>query len=406
MTGERVGLDRGRLWALVTKPEFEATFAVMILANALLLVLEAQYKSFSLATSTGHGSAIGESADVWPVAEDVFGVLSWAFGTVFLLELVLKVAALRFDFVTDAWNWMDSIVVLAWFFSEVLQVGANVQFLRVFRLVRLARFARVLKLISRGRSDGLFIMGIALADSIPTTVWVFLSLLVVHCLLALGMNEFLCTVYFDSDSSEAHEQVLVYEYFGSFSRAFLTMTEITFGNFIVPVRVLVEQVNEAFTLYAVIHKIILGYSILGVLNAIFIQETFRAASMNDGLMVRQQQKRQEHHERKMRLLFNEADVDGSGALDMDEWMTVCQDDWVQVWLASQDIKVEDARSLFELMDDGDGVLTADELVKGTAMFKGASAMIKVMMMVHRIEGRVKLIGEELLAERREKDIRV
>ncbi|CAK0906415.1 unnamed protein product [Prorocentrum cordatum] len=184
------------------------------------------------------------------------------------------------------------------------------------------------------------------------------------------------------------------------------MTEITFGNFIVPVRVLVEQVNEAFTLYAVIHKIILGYSILGVLNAIFIQETFRAASMNDGLMVRQQQKRQEHHERKMRLLFNEADVDGSGALDMDEWMTVCQDDWVQVWLASQDIKVEDARSLFELMDDGDGVLTADELVKGTAMFKGASAMIKVMMMVHRIEGRVKLIGEELLAERREKDIRV
>ncbi|CAK0906414.1 unnamed protein product [Prorocentrum cordatum] len=193
MTGERVGLDRGRLWALVTKPEFEATFAVMILANALLLVLEAQYKSFSLATSTGHGSAIGESADVWPVAEDVFGVLSWAFGTVFLLELVLKVAALRFDFVTDAWNWMDSIVVLAWFFSEVLQVGANVQFLRVFRLVRLARFARVLKLISRGRSDGLFIMGIALADSIPTTVWVFLSLLVVHCLLALGMNEFLCT---------------------------------------------------------------------------------------------------------------------------------------------------------------------------------------------------------------------
>merc|ERR1712176_986588 len=76
-------------------------------------------------------------------------------------------------------------------------------------------------------------------------------------------------------------------------------------------------------------------------------------------------------------------------------MTVCKDEWVQIWLSSQDIKVEDAQSLFELIDDGDGRLTAEEIVNGTAGLKGASAVMKIMTTVHRISACVNDIRAEL-----------
>jgi hypothetical protein len=390
-------LERGRLWGLVTTPAFEAAVAVAIFANALVLVVEAQYKSFTLAASTGHGGAVGESEEVWPLAEDIFYVLSWMFGVVFLLEIVLKIAGLRFEFFTNPWNWLDSIVVLLWLCGEVSQMSANAQFIRIVRLARVVRLVRILRILKTHHSDGLFMVATALTGSISTTMWCFLFVLAVHMLLALGMNQLLHEVYFDPDSPKAREQILVYEYFGSFTRAFLSMAEMTFGNFVVPIRVLVEQVDEAFIVYAVVHKTILGFAVLGVLNAVFVQETFKAASLDDNLMVRQQKKKEDHHRKRMCQLFDDADADGNGTLDLDEWVTVCQDDWVQVWLSSQEIKAEDARSLFELIDDGArGKVSAEEIVKGTASLKGISAMMRVLAMVRRIDARVKSISAELL----------
>merc|ERR1711920_665769 len=148
-------------------------------------------------------------------------------------------------------------------------------------------------------------------------------------------------------------------------------------------------------LYGMAHKLILGFAVVAVLNAIFIQETFNAASLDDSVMVRQQHKRQKHHRTKMRQLFEEADADGDGTLGLDEWVAVCNDEWVQVWLASQGIEADGARSLFDLIDDGDGKLTSEEIVKGTASLKGTSAIMKMIIMMQRISVRLKDIHAEL-----------
>merc|ERR1712087_209343 len=93
-----------------------------------------------------------------------------------------------------------------------------------------------------------------------------------------------------------------------------------------------------------------------------------------------------------------ADENGDGTVDLDEWMRVCEDPWVQAWLTSQEIRIGDAVRVFRTLDDGDGKLTADELINGTVALKGGSANMDLMALIHSIEGSVNDIKSELFAQ--------
>merc|ERR1712194_786509 len=107
-------------------------------------------------------------------------------------------------------------------------------------------------------------------------------------------------------------------------------------------------------------------------------------------------RREKIHAGKMRKLFEEADTDGNGAIDLEEWAVVCQDQWVQIWLRAQDLKVVNAGKLFEMLDDGDGRLTAEELISHTSSLKGASATMSMMTTLHGLMKNIDDIRGELL----------
>ncbi|CAK0909118.1 unnamed protein product, partial [Prorocentrum cordatum] len=386
--------QEGRLRRLVTSTAFEVAVGVAIILNGVLMCVEAQYDAFGLAEDVGHVSV--RDAQVWPHASDVFGAFDLIFGLVFLVEVILKIVALRSQFVLDAWNWIDLTIVLLWLYTRVSQLGVNAQFLRLARLARMFRLLRIVKFMQSQLTESLFLMSTALAGSVMTTAWTFLLFFVVHTILALFINQTLTEFYFEAEPSNPEEQRQVFLYFGSFTRAFLTMFEITFDNWSNGVRALVDNVSVAFLLYAVLHKIIIGFAAVGVLGAIFIQETFRVAEMDDNLVVRQQTRKESVHCDKMQRLFNEADIDGDGSIDIEEWMQVCNDTWVQVWLRAQELKAQDAHSLFGMLDDGDGRLTADELISGTAGLKGASAIIQILDLIRGTSACTSEIRAELL----------
>merc|ERR1740121_2501756 len=155
-------------------------------------------------------------------------------------------------------------------------------------------------------------------------------------MMALLINQVLREWYFSSDGDQT-EQAEVYYYFGSFSRSLLSMFEITLANWPTACRVLMDNVHEAFMIYALIHKMLLGFAVIGVINAVFIQETFRCAIADDAVMVAQTKQKQHVHRTRMEKLFAEADENFDNKIDVDEWQKVCKDEWVQVWLSSQDL---------------------------------------------------------------------
>ncbi|CAK0842989.1 unnamed protein product, partial [Prorocentrum cordatum] len=54
---------------------------------------------------------------------------------------------------------------------------------------------------------------------------------------------------------------------------------------------------------------------------------------------------------------------------------------VKTWMASMELDVSDAASVFLLVDkDGDGTLTPEELVQGVALLKGAARSIDLHML--------------------------
>merc|ERR1712008_196450 len=93
----------------------------------------------------------------------------------------------------------------------------------------------------------------------------------------------------------------VYKYYGSFARSMLTMFEITLGNWIVPARALVENVSEWYMLFFLAHKMIIGFSVVSVITAVFIQETFKVATTHDRIMIMNKERGRKINAAKMGL---------------------------------------------------------------------------------------------------------
>jgi hypothetical protein len=354
--------------------------AGVIIVNAGVMSAEAQYQGFDLARWSGHESAGGVSSDVWPHAEVVFDLADWMFGFFFVLELTVRIVGLRLRFAQDPWNWIDFAIVAYWAYSRFhVYMDVNAQMVRLARLARLLRLIRLCRFLHSAKFDALYLITTSLKGSVAILAWSFSLLLILHVLLALVVNQALHQWYFRENLAEA--QVEVFEYFGSFSRSLVTMFELTLANWPQPARVLMEKVHEATFIYSVMHKMVLGFAVIGIVNGVFIQETFKVSTLDDAEMVRQACRKEKIHIAKMSRLFVEADADKSGTVDKEEWLRICEDSWVQTWLKAQDLDINDPNGLFDRLEDGMGMLTADALIQGTAQMKGEAspqAMVRLI----------------------------
>jgi len=361
-----------RLQRFVRGAQFESGFALLIVLNTLVMALESQYDGLDNGWRLGYPSSRASASDVWPGAKLFFEVTEWIFGVLFTIELLLKLISLQKRFFTDAWNLVDAIIVLGWFLTVLAFFPMPVDPM-LLRLARLARLLRLLRLIRKIRLfDSLYLMTTAVRGSFSVLLWSVVLLALVQMMLALFLQSLLSDYILDEEKPEA-ARLQVFMFYGTFARAMLTMFEITLGNWMPPCRALVENVNEWWMLFSLSHKLVIGFSVVSVITSVFIQETFKVATIDDKIMIMTKERARKTHIRKISALFGHADVDGNGTIDANEFHTVLADSELRTWLSAMELDVRDEVQLFELLDvDGDGELNLSELVDGISRLKGAA----------------------------------
>eukprot|EP00930_Biecheleria_cincta_P043294 TRINITY_DN29747_c0_g1_i1.p1 TRINITY_DN29747_c0_g1~~TRINITY_DN29747_c0_g1_i1.p1 ORF type:complete len:565 (+),score=91.44 TRINITY_DN29747_c0_g1_i1:184-1878(+) len=372
---------------VIHNEKFDVIYSLLIIASSFVMACEAQYKGIGLAADFGYHGASDSAGKDWPGAFTAFEVLDWTFGILFTLEIVLKLAALPRRFCKDSWNWFDVLVILLWAWSKIVMEMGNVTVLRIVRLVRLTRLIRLVRRFEA--FDTLFLMTTVIKGSVPLMLWACVILIFCQLLFALVLFQFLDEFYFvglrGDRASLTAEHYKMYEYYGSFSRCMVTMFEITLANWPPACRLLIEHVSEWFALFAIFHKLFIGFAVVGVINGVFMQETFKIAGHDDAIMMRQKQKDSRIHMEKMRALFSDADTSGDGRLDSNEFAAVMSLPDVQVWLSAMGLEVSDTNNLFQLLVTDEGVISAEQLVKGVSKLKGAARSIDVHNLMRQHE---------------------
>jgi len=359
---------------------FEATFGVVIVFSAIVMGLEMQYRGLVTGERVGYPAYTKPAPVLWPWAEDFFFYVEWVLGILFSLELILKLVAQHRLFFCEIWNWIDMLIVTSWLTTTISEHDGNFNpnILRLLRLMRLLRLLRLLGMISA--FDSLYLMTTAIRESLSILVWAVLVLTLVEmsiaCLLQAAVQDYLRS---GKPSQEAAFEVFMH--FGTFARSMLSMFELTLGNWIVPTRALVEHVSEWYIIFFLVHKFVIGFSVVSVITGVFIQETFKVATSDDQILLNSKTRSMRDHTTKMTKLFKHADHNGDGNLDRQEFEKVMADPIVRKWLSSIGLDIEDVDKLFELFHGGDSKITAHELVDGAGRLKGFARSIDLMTFI-------------------------
>ena len=165
-----------------------------------------------------------------------------------------------------------------------------------------------------------------------------------------------------------------------------TMFEITLANWGPPTSLLMNEMSEMWAFWVLVYKLTLGFAVVQVIMAVFIQQTFKVASRDEEVMIKEKQAAAKAYQKTLKHLFQEMDESGDRMLENEEFHTALRDARVKTWFAALEVDASEAEQLFHLLD---GLISQDEFLTGVKALKGAAkgtemlALKKEMKMNHK-----------------------
>eukprot|EP00913_Durusdinium_trenchii_P025508 g23943.t1 len=229
---------------------------------------------------------------LYPWADGLFWYSDIFFAAVFSLEILIRLVVIGRAFWCHILNWIDFLVVSAsWieFFAEALPFSPTL-FLRMVRLGKLLRALRVIRL-SR------------VLESLHLLLKLCCMVLLIIIQYCAGMTISYMLSDYMSDASRGslqQRQENIKTLYGdsqavSQPRTALTMFEVLFANWAPACRVLVDNVSEWYSIAFILYRhfswdrvgrirCCVGFAVLNVVNAVFVQSTMRVASVDEELV--------------------------------------------------------------------------------------------------------------------------
>jgi len=369
-----------RLRYIAKSEWFEGLFGILIVLNALVMSVETQYWGEDTGFELGYPGMSKPASEAWPHAAVIFKILDVCFGLAFVLEVMVKLLGFRTDFFWSYWNWLDFLIIAMWLANNVFAGMLPVDPLTL-RIARLAKIIRIVRLVRTIQIfDILHLMAASLSASLSALLWSVLLLfgiMMSAAMVMVGAIEF----YIANEGNPLDTRMKAYDYFGTFTKAFFSVFEITLGNFAPITRFLSDNISEFYHMLFMMYYCVVSFAILMVIRGIFLHETFQAADANDNLMILRQLRTRTKILKKLQRLFFEANVSDDGFLSYEEFTLLMEDDRVQTWLAAMGLEIRDADIIFEMVDSGENRVDVQNFVSGLARLKGQARAVDLVQVL-------------------------
>lgn len=385
---------------LVKNIYFEVTFLFLILVNTVIMAAEAEYDGYVVARDLG----LGGPSEGWQEMTFIFETLEFLFGCIFIVEVVLKILVFRKKFFQSYWCDFDLIVVILWIVEKCAaakQMPTLV--LRISRLIRALRLVRLTK--TMWFADTLSLMVVALKASLSATVWSILLIFTISMCSALLMTHVargfilgdvsLATdtshVWSPSFASPEERREQLYLHFGTFWRSFLTVLELTVGNWVPVTRMVQECMNEWLAVAILMYQMLMGFAFLKVVQGVFLHETFRVAKSDNELMIRDAMRDRARFKHQMEGLLSDVDEDRSGYISKDEFHELFGHERVGYFLGALGLDVADKANLWRLVmeeiheDERSSEVSVEDLAKVIGRIRGHGRSIDLVTVLHKLE---------------------
>eukprot|EP00927_Polykrikos_kofoidii_P020613 TRINITY_DN19820_c1_g1_i1.p1 TRINITY_DN19820_c1_g1~~TRINITY_DN19820_c1_g1_i1.p1 ORF type:complete len:589 (-),score=79.56 TRINITY_DN19820_c1_g1_i1:48-1814(-) len=365
-------------------PLFEIFMVGVSLLNLCVMALELQYTGFEVGHELSPLLAYDSAERTWPWAEYFFFWSEWIIGVAFTVEIVILVCVMRRHFCTSGWHLFDAAIVAVWVIDTTTNASLNFnptifRTMKIFRLVRLVRLIRTMHAF-----DALHLMLTSVTASLGVLFW---SLQLVG-LIVLVLALILCQSLKDWISNEANnleDRVLVFQSWGTFSRACITVFEVALGNWGPPCRLLQEKVSEWFAPVFVLLKCIIGFAVVQVITSVFIQQTFKTTARDEDIMKRERDTTAKHVLNSMEKLFAFIDVSNDGYVSREALEVCIQNKTICAWFGHLGIDVTEASTVFSLIDRGDGIVTHNDFIEGLSKVRGTAKSSESFLILRELK---------------------
>lgn len=371
---------------------YELILGAVVLSSVVIMAADFHFTGYVIGQEIGFKDMsslpTGDESPAW------IAYLTLFMDIFFFLEVATRVFVLRWVFFKLWVNWLDLIVVSLALGVDIiggLSAGFNVGVIRLLRLAKIARALRVVRM--RRALESLSLLLRCVQSSLQVLFWSLGLLGVIQCIAGMVIGQLLVPYMRDTsyDVEGRHE---VYKYFGTFSRTFLTMFEVLFANWAIPARICVENVGEVFIYVFIFYRCFVGYAVLNVVSAVFVQQTMKVAQQDQEYMMNLKQKQAEAYAQKLKRFFMTLDASGDGLVSWEEFSVLLHDPQLQIWMSTLDLETHDLVQLFQMIDDGDGEISVEEFIDGATRLRGMARSLDVAQVLTGIK-KVELKIEDL-----------
>merc|ERR1712137_473273 len=143
---------------------------------------------------------------------------------------------------------------------------------------------------------------------------------------------------------------------------------------------LTNYVSEWYSAFFIIYKCFVGFSVVQVILSVFIQQTFKTASLDESIMINEKRNQAEAVIQNLKHLFETIDIDGDGYIDRGEFEEVLKDSIVKTWFSAIGIDVTDVNELFDMLANDDGNVDEDEFIGGVKSLRGLAKSTDVYLL--------------------------